>query len=85
MFSRGIETAALAEVLQEARRRGFREVTARYRPSPKNSKVRDFYPRHGFRRVLGDKDTECFVHDLTAIPARPDHIAMETTAESEAA
>ena len=72
VFSRGVETAALATVLRRASAAGAAAVTAAYRPSAKNGKVADFYPRNGFA-ATGDGG---FRHDLTDLPAPPDHVEL---------
>jgi FkbH-like protein len=74
VFSRGIETACLAALLEAARATGAREVRAQYRPTPKNSGVKDFYPRHGFARISGASDV--FRHDLAAPSAVPEHVRL---------
>ncbi|MFI1480175.1 hypothetical protein [Streptomyces sp. NPDC020747] len=57
MFSRGIEQTSLRAVLRHARAHGARAVRANYRATPKNTKVRDFYPRNGFVRVKDENTT----------------------------
>lgn len=77
VFSRGIETACLAALLEAARATGAREVRAQYRPTSKNSGVRDFYERHGFARVPGAGDVFC--HDLAAPPTVPEHVRLSAS------
>lgn len=57
VFSRGIEQTALCAVLRHARAHGARTVRANYRATPKNTKVKDFYPRNGFVRVADENTT----------------------------
>ncbi|MFF5002798.1 HAD-IIIC family phosphatase [Streptomyces phaeochromogenes] len=57
VFSRGIEQTALCAVLRHARAHGARAVRANYRATPKNTKVKDFYPRNGFVRVADENTT----------------------------
>lgn len=90
VFSRGIEQAALATVLADARATGARRVVGRYVPSAKNGKVADFYARSGFVPVAG-RDGEpggdpggeqagpaeaVFEHDLADVPPPPAHIRL---------
>jgi FkbH-like protein len=75
VFSRGIEQACLSALLSRARATGATEVFGRYRPSPKNGKVANLYPRYGF----GELDAETFRHDLTGVVAVPDHIELAVT------
>ncbi|MEY9890115.1 FkbH-like protein [Catenulispora sp. MAP5-51] len=48
VFSRGIEQACLATVLQHARDTGAGAVVGTYRPTAKNGIVADLFPRFGF-------------------------------------
>jgi FkbH-like protein len=66
VFSRGIEQACLAAVLEHARATGATSVLATYRPTAKNAKVADFYPRNGFA-PLGSDAAAAFRHDLADI------------------
>lgn len=81
VFSRGIETAALAELLRRARERGAIGVLGRYAPSPKNGRVRDFYARHGFRPAGEHDEQRLSVHDLRALPAVPTHLTIDQETE----
>ncbi|MFE3200100.1 HAD-IIIC family phosphatase [Embleya sp. NPDC055664] len=77
VFSRGIESACLGALLEHARAEGARQVLATYRPSAKNDKVRDFYPRNGFETESVDDDgTIRFRHDLIHVPERPRHLRL---------
>ncbi|WP_250284233.1 MULTISPECIES: HAD-IIIC family phosphatase [unclassified Frankia] len=90
VFSRGIEQACLATVLERARDTGARAVVAAYRPTAKNRIVADFYPRHGFAptspasvdgprganaRDGGDGATT-FRHDLTSLTQIPAYVTL---------
>ncbi|MBL7624593.1 HAD-IIIC family phosphatase [Frankia sp. AgB1.8] len=82
VFSRGIELACLASVLAAARRDGAAEVVARYRPTSKNGKVADFYPRNGFAETTPPGQTErVFRHPLADIPDPPAHVRIAPSAE----
>jgi FkbH-like protein len=88
VFSRGIEQTALCAVLRHARVRTARAVRANYRATPKNTKVRDFYPRNGFVRVAdenttatcttatcrNDGTTVTYEHGLGVLPVPPAHV-----------
>jgi FkbH-like protein len=79
VFSRGIEQACLAAVLRRAAATGAREVVAAYRPTAKNAKVRDFYPRNGFTQTPDGTGTDAattFHHDLRDLPEPPAHIHL---------
>ncbi|GGW70332.1 HAD-superfamily phosphatase, subfamily IIIC:FkbH [Streptomyces lucensis JCM 4490] len=76
VFSRGIEQAVLAAVLRRARARGVTETLAAYRATPKNAKVKDFYPRNGFARVSGDDAAAVYRHRMTDLPAVPGHVRL---------
>ncbi|MFC4506763.1 MULTISPECIES: HAD-IIIC family phosphatase [Streptomyces] len=79
VFARGIEQACLAAVLGAAHDAGAPAVTARYRPTAKNHKVRGLYPSVGFAETGEDADgTVSFRHDLAAerLPERPAHVRL---------
>ncbi|HUS15302.1 MAG TPA: HAD-IIIC family phosphatase, partial [Chloroflexia bacterium] len=48
VMGRGVETALLAAVVEEAQRHGATHVQGWYRPTVKNDPVKDCYRRHGF-------------------------------------
>ncbi|WP_441250998.1 HAD-IIIC family phosphatase [Kitasatospora sp. McL0602] len=76
VFSRGIEQTALAAVLAQAAGRGLRRVTASYRPTKKNHKVREFYPSVGFVRDGGTEQEPDFTHDLADVLEVPGHVRV---------
>ncbi|WP_445529217.1 HAD-IIIC family phosphatase [Streptomyces cyslabdanicus] len=79
VFARGIEQATLSSVLAYARDTGATAVRARYRPTAKNHRVRDFYPSLGFTASTEGPDGElAFTHDLTSITPVPGHLALDT-------
>ncbi|HEY8985820.1 MAG TPA: HAD-IIIC family phosphatase [Streptomyces sp.] len=84
VFSRGIEQACLSAVLEHAREQGAREVLGRYRPSPKNGKVKDFYPRNGFTAdPPDDSGALVFRHGLDDIAVPPAHLSITVTIEGD--
>ncbi|MDG6109113.1 HAD family hydrolase [Dactylosporangium aurantiacum] len=85
VFARGIEQAALAEVLRFARDTGVTSVHATYRPTKKNTKVRDFYPSLGFETAGDDAGTLTFRRDLTDLPGVPGHLTLRSDLGTEAA
>ncbi|MGO9782314.1 MAG: HAD-IIIC family phosphatase [Streptosporangiaceae bacterium] len=77
VFSRGIEHACLASVLRHARDTGADAVFGSYRPTAKNSAVKDFYPRYGFVPVADDDTTTTtFRHDLVDIMTSPEYVHL---------
>jgi FkbH-like protein len=76
VFARGIEQTCLRAVLRHARATGAAAVLGSYRATAKNAKVRDFYPRNGFRTLADDGTTATFRHDLAEIPAPVEHIHL---------
>ncbi|MFH9674950.1 HAD-IIIC family phosphatase [Streptomyces sp. NPDC017405] len=76
VFSRGVETACLSAVLRHARESGAASVVASYRPTAKNTKVKDFYPRGGFTYVAEEDGASTFRHGLVDILPVPDHIHL---------
>jgi FkbH-like protein len=76
VFARGIEQACLSSVLAQAKAAGASAVVGRYRPTAKNGKVRDFFPRNGFVPAGVEDDTSVFRHDLADIAAVPGHVGL---------
>ncbi|MFW6719756.1 HAD-IIIC family phosphatase [Streptomyces sp. MAR4 CNY-716] len=84
VFARGIEQGCLAALLEHARAEGAEAVAARYVPSTKNGKVRDFYPRNGFDAHGQSEDgTADFRHELLEIGAVPGHLDLTVRWEQE--
>ncbi len=54
VIGRTVETAMLACLCDEGRRRGLKDVTARFIPSRKNAPAQDVFERHGFAKVRED-------------------------------
>nr|AFI57024.1 glyceryltransferase/phosphatase [Amycolatopsis orientalis] len=78
VFSRGIEQACLSALLHHAREHGITEVFGSYRPTAKNGKVADFYPRYGFTTLPDPGDgTTRFRHDLGELVAVPGHVDLD--------
>lgn len=79
VFSRGIEQACLAALLDLARTTGAEAVSGAYAPTAKNAVVRDLLPRHGFAEAgtAADGVTTLFRHDLDAPLECPDHLILE--------
>ncbi|WP_188316820.1 HAD-IIIC family phosphatase [Solihabitans fulvus] len=71
VFDRQVETAFLRAVLAHAADTGITEVRGDYRPTARNRRFADFYPRHGFRAV-----GEHYRHDLAELPPGVPHINL---------
>ncbi len=52
VLGRGVENAFLAQALRLARNRGCESAVGEYYATRKNSQVKDFYGRQGFRKVV---------------------------------
>ncbi len=81
VFSRGIEQAAVTSVLAHAKERGLASVTAAYRPTKKNHRVRDFWPTLGFEQTAEDDEELRFSHSLAELPEVPDHLHLDVSLE----
>ncbi|WP_128382082.1 HAD-IIIC family phosphatase [Streptomyces cavernae] len=93
VLARGIEHGCLTAVLSHARDRGLPAVRARYRPTRRNGRSRDFYPSLGFVPDAGAHGGDdaadyggetLFRHDLHDIPATPGHLTVEADFEGDA-
>jgi FkbH-like protein len=77
VLARGVEDSCLAWLLRRARDSGAEAVLATYRPSPRNHRVADLYPRHGFTPAGQDPDGAThWRHDLTTLPQHPTHVRL---------
>jgi predicted enzyme involved in methoxymalonyl-ACP biosynthesis len=76
VLGRGVESAFLAAVADDAAAAGAVRLVGRYEPTRKNAQVATFYTAHGFTEVAGAPGTfRCDLGDTR--PERPAHI--ETT------
>ena len=64
VLGRGVETATLSVIAQEASRLGATSLEGLYRPTPKNAMVADHYDRLGFRRLQEDGKARTYRLDL---------------------
>lgn len=64
VFSRGIETAIINEVMKLAREKGVKQLYGEYIPTKKNEIVKDFYKRHGFQSMDDTSSHLIFVNHL---------------------
>jgi FkbH-like protein len=79
VLGRGVETAWLGELLRWAAGQGLTGVVGCYRPTPRNGRVRDLYPEHGFAPTTTEADgTRWFRHDLGELPAPPPHVTVRS-------
>jgi FkbH-like protein len=82
-FSRGVETAVLAMLLQAAQQHGMTGVLASFTGTAKNRQFADFFPRLGF--LDQDEPTEAgghrYRHDLAQLPAIPAWIRSDSAPE----
>jgi len=90
VFSRGIEQACLATVLEHARDTGAGAVFGTYRRSAKNGIVADLFPRFGFHRIGADDaadqpDVAAYRHDLATKLESPSHIRLTVELERQSA
>jgi FkbH-like protein len=78
-IGRGVETALLASVAQQARQTGAQRLMGWYRPTAKNASVRDFYPTHRFTGVTEQDGSSLWTFDLAQDgPAAPPWIACRS-------
>lgn len=79
VFSRGIETSALREVLAWAQEAGAHKVYGEYIPSAKNAKFENFFTTHGFKAQAGDVDERTiYCHNLNEIAQPVGWIELKT-------
>lgn len=81
VFSRGIETASLAAVLDYARTKGLRGICGCYRETKKNTRFADFFVRHGFVYADTKEGLQQYFSDLTELPEPVSHIKLSVSFE----
>lgn len=79
VIGRGVETALLATIAREAVRRGHRTLRGRFVETPQNAPAREFFGRHGFRRIAGDDSAWELDLERERI-AVPEHIRVRAPA-----
>ncbi|MET9570489.1 HAD-IIIC family phosphatase [Streptomyces virginiae] len=85
VLGRGVERTCLAVLLARARELGLTAVSARYVPTARNHRARDFYPSCGFTPAEpagtdGSADGPVvFHHDLVRLPEVPAHVRVTET------
>jgi FkbH-like protein len=77
ILARDVETACVRTILHHAGHTGATKVTAAFRLTGMNDKVKDFYPLNGFTVDPYDEDDDSgFSHDLSTIPPVPPHLEL---------
>ncbi|MRH92351.1 HAD-IIIC family phosphatase [Nocardia sp. SYP-A9097] len=76
VFSRGIEQACLAGLLEHLRGQGCESVLGAHRATAKNAGVRDLYSRFGFERYRDDGAETTYRHPLRDVLAVPEHVRL---------
>jgi FkbH-like protein len=67
VIGRTVEEFSFGELLERARRLGYREIHGEYVPTKKNALVGELYDRMGFRRVrIGDDQAVLYVLEVAA-------------------
>jgi FkbH-like protein len=86
VIGRGVETAILSAIAQNARDNGATRLLGHYIPTKKNAPCADFYPSHGFRqlRILADGGIEYELDISCALPQAPAWIAMKNQLHKDA-
>lgn len=85
VIGRGIESALLAHIAEQAAHLGATHLLGEFIPSKKNAPAASFYPEHGFESVPSESgDTLFYTLDLSpALPAIPQWITLEGTPPHE--
>jgi FkbH-like protein len=70
VLGREVEYAVLNQIAAEAHARGIRRLIGVYRPTERNSMVREHYAKLGFVRVAATEGEDRWVLDLAQFTAR---------------
>jgi FkbH-like protein len=82
VIGRGVETAIVASIIDDARQAGAHAVHGEFVATPKNAPARSFYESVGFDRVAGDDDESEYRFDVDArVLDVPDWIVCEFVEE----
>jgi FkbH-like protein len=73
VLQRGVEEYVMNWLVQLARQRGITEIAGIYRPTAKNSMVKEFYARFGFENRGGDPDVNWLL-DVSKYEPRVAHM-----------
>lgn len=65
VIGRKVETAFLAKIVADARKKGISTIVGEYIPSQKNAPVKGFYSDHGFEKFQQEGDLSKWRLDLT--------------------
>jgi len=85
VIGRTVETALVAHLAGEARRRGSRRLEGWFRPTKKNAPARNFYADHGFRLQTETEEGQLWELDLTNAELRSPEWVRLVTATAEPA
>ncbi|MDB9846667.1 HAD-IIIC family phosphatase [Flavobacteriaceae bacterium] len=67
VLGKGIELAFISHLLFKLKESGIKKVCAQYIPTPKNSQVKDFYEKVGFKSISLEDDNLSTVRDFIII------------------
>ena len=82
VIGRGVETAMMASIIDDARQAGARAVEGEFVATAKNTPARPFYESAGFVRIDGDEDASRYRFDVdTQVLDVPDWIVCEFVEE----
>jgi FkbH-like protein len=81
VLGRGVESAFLAAVAEDAARLGASRLVARFVPTAKNGAAAGFLPGHGFR----EEPDGTFTVPVAAVPACPAHVTLIAAAAARPA
>ena len=82
VIGRGVETAMMASIIDDARRAGARAVEGEFIATAKNAPARPFYESAGFVRIDGNEDASRYRFDVdTQVLDVPDWIVCEFVEE----
>ena len=77
VIGRGIETAFIAYIAEQARLRGKSRLVGMFCPTAKNELAKHFYEDHGFRRIADDADGSAWELGLaTSVLKAPEWITV---------
>ena len=76
IIGRNVEGALFSYLVEEAKKKGAKQISGMYIPTKKNAPAKDFYKRHGFTLKIKTDVEENWVFDLNTPFTGPDYIRV---------
>jgi FkbH-like protein len=79
VLGRGVEIAALNDIILNAKKSGVSTLTGEYIPTPRNVIVKDHYKKLGFTKISANKESETWTLDIKGYESPNSSITVSTS------